>query len=35
MVTIMAFASIEPAEAADWKPTVVVLSEQNKQATVL
>jgi aspartate 1-decarboxylase len=34
-VTIMAFASIYPAEAADWRPTLVLLSEQNQQATVL
>ncbi|MGI5924886.1 MAG: aspartate 1-decarboxylase [Lentisphaerae bacterium] len=35
MVTVMAFAGVSPAEAGDWKPKVVVLSEQNKQATLL
>jgi len=35
MVTIMAFALMEPAEAAAWKPRVVVLSDRNSQAQVL
>lgn len=35
MVTVMCFASIAPSEAATWKPTVVVLAEENRQATVL
>jgi len=34
-VTIMAFASVDPREAAEWKPTVVVLSDKNTQTTVL
>lgn len=35
MVTIMAFALLEPAEAVGFQPKVVVLSEQNRKATVL
>ncbi|HOG51119.1 MAG TPA: aspartate 1-decarboxylase [Lentisphaeria bacterium] len=35
MVTIMAFALVDPAEASGWKPKVVVLADQNRQVQVL
>ena len=35
MVTIMAFASLTPDEARDFRPTVVVLDNQNATATRL
>ena len=35
MVTIMAFALVDPAEASGWKPKVVVLADQNRQVKVL
>ena len=28
-LTIMSFASVDDAEAADWKPNVIVLGENN------
>lgn len=32
-LTIMAFASVDPAAAADWHPRVVLLDEHNHPAT--
>lgn len=31
LLTIMAFAWVDEAEAADWKPQVIVLGEQNRR----
>ena len=35
LVTIMAFALVDPSEAAGWKPRVVVLADRNRQVQVL
>ncbi len=35
LVTVMAFAAVTPEEARDFKPTVVILSDQNRTATRL
>lgn len=35
MVTIMAFATVTPAEATNWKPTVVLLGNDNNNPKIL
>ncbi|NMA43334.1 MAG: aspartate 1-decarboxylase [Oligosphaeraceae bacterium] len=34
MITVMSFALVEQSEAVNWKPRVVVLSENNRSLTV-
>jgi aspartate 1-decarboxylase len=35
MITVMAFASMTPEEAATFRPKVVILSENNRKAEIL
>jgi len=34
-VTVMAFAAVTPDEASNWRPTVVVLEDENRKSNVL
>ncbi|MDD3694954.1 MAG: aspartate 1-decarboxylase [Lentisphaeria bacterium] len=34
MITVMSFALVEASQAADWKPRVVVLSQNNRHLTL-